>query len=499
MIARKSVLIFYVASFGYLLGFIALILVARYLGPIPLGIIGFGSGFVGLFSFLTYLGYDIAHLKRVSEGKNLDKCIGTYLIVKVILAGVTIVVVISAIFIWKLIFHGEFESSTHEIVIYILLISTVITNLANIMLSTFAARKETAKQQIPLFFGHVVQALSIIFVAVMSLSVFMFAGAYVLGAITTFILALLLFRGYPIGKPNRKYLKSYNTFAIPILFGVMGGIILTNFDKVMIQLFLGTQEVGYYFTVVNLIIFMMFMGGGLSTILIPTISTHSTNGNFKKIREIVFLAERYVSIIITPVLALTFLFSETIIFILLGNTFTSAYLVLSIFSVVMWIKITVVPSASQISGLDKPGIIGKTYVLMAVLNIILNILFIPKNLMGINLLDLGIEGAALATLISYLVQLIVFRVVVYKLTKAKPNPRIFLHLFAAGMMCTLLYFISKMIPINEVFWFFGFALTGIGIYFGLLFLMREFTKDDFKYFCKMLSLKGMTEYIRKEI
>lgn len=499
MIARKSVLIFGVSSIGYLLGFIALIFVARYMGPIPLGIIGFGSGFVGLFSFLTYLGYDVAHLKRVSEGKDLDKCIGTYLTVKIILSVITIVVVVGVIFIWKLIFHGEFESPTHEIVLYILLISVVISNLSNIMLSTFAARMETAKQEMPLLLGHVVRSSGRIFVVIMSLSVFMLAGAYVVGAIATFILALFLFRSYPIGRPNREYFKSYNMFAIPIIFGVMGFTILANLDKVMIQSFLGTQEVGYYFTVESLIIFTMFIGHGVSTLLVPTISSHSIKGNFKEIRSTILLAERYLSMIITPILAFTFLFSKDIVFIILGDDFTSAYLVLSIFSIIMWVRIMNISFSSQISGLDKPGIIGKSYILVVALNIFLNLLLIPKKFMGVNLIGLGIEGAAVATLVSYLVQMIIFRVVVYKLTKVKPFHKVLLHLLAAGGMNISLYLIVIMTPGYEWYWLFVLGLIGIGIYFGLLFLMREFTKEDYDFFRLMLSPKKMIGYIRSEI
>lgn len=499
MIARKSVLIFGVSSIGYILGFIALIFVARYMGPIPLGIIGFGMGFVGLFSFITYLGYDVAHLKRVSEGKDLDRCIGTYLTVKIVLAAVTIAVVVGTTFIWKLIFHGEFESSTHEIVLYILLISVVISNLASVMLQTFAARKETAKQQMPLLTGRIVQALSRIFVAVMSLSVFILAGAYVLGAIVTFVFALFLFRGYPIGRPNKEYFKGYSMFAIPMMMGVMGGAILMNMDKVMIQSFLGTEEVGYYFTVESLILFTMFIGKGVATLLLPTISSYSTKSNFEEVRRITSLAERYLSMIISPVLAFTFLFSRPIIFIFLGDAFTPAYLVLSIFSIVMWIRITIVPFSSQVMGLDKPSIIGKTFILIVIINVCLNLLLIPKKLMGINLIGLGIEGAAIATLFAYLVQMIIYRIAVYRLTKTKPYSRVLLHLFATGGTCVFLYFIGTKISVYEWYWLFGLALIGIGIYFGLLYLMREFTKEDFNFFKRTLSPKKMVEYVSSEI
>lgn len=89
----------------------------------------------------------------------------------------------------------------------------------------------------------------------------------------------------------------------------------------------------------------------------------------------------------------------------------------------------------------------------------------------------------------------------YKLTKTKPNPRILLHLFTAAGINGLLYLISKRIPINEWYVFVTLALVliGIGIYFGILFLIGEFTKQDLKFFRLTLSTKKMAGYIRSEI
>ena len=45
--------------------------VARYMGPEPLGLISFGTAYVTLFLIISNLGFDTAHVKRVSEGKDL--------------------------------------------------------------------------------------------------------------------------------------------------------------------------------------------------------------------------------------------------------------------------------------------------------------------------------------------------------------------------------------------------------------------------------------------
>jgi len=499
MIARKAMLIFTVSTIGYFLSFIALIFVGRFLGPIPLGIIGFASGFVGLFSFLAYFGFDTAHIKRISEGKDLGKCVGTYLSVKIILAIITIIVVISSVYLWKIILNGEFESQTHEIVLYIILVSVVITNLSNIMLSTFAGLKETAKQQIPLFIGHITQSVSRIIVAVLSLSVFFLAGAYVLGAISTFIFALFLFRKYPIKKPSKEYFYNYRIFAFPIIFGVIGSTIIANFDRVMIQFFLGTQQVGLYFTAENLIMFCMFLGHGLLTVLIPTISSFSINGNEESIRLVVSQSERYISMITTPFLAFTFLFSYPLINVILGETFASAYMVLSIYSVIMWIKITIIPISAEICGIDKPKIFGKVYIVIVIVNIIFNFLLIPDQISGIPLPGLGIEGAAIATLISFLIQMILYRFIIFKLTRTKPNPKIILHLLSAFIMSLILYFIYKILIIKDWYYLLALALFGLFIYYVFLYLIKEFTLNDFKFFKLILSKKKMIEYIKNEL
>ena len=70
-----------------LLAYIALYFISRDMGPEAYGIIGFAMGFVGLFTILTDLGFNSAHIKRVSEGKDMGTCIGTYLVSKLGFAG----------------------------------------------------------------------------------------------------------------------------------------------------------------------------------------------------------------------------------------------------------------------------------------------------------------------------------------------------------------------------------------------------------------------------
>jgi hypothetical protein len=45
----------------------------------------------------------------------------------------------------------------------------------------------------------------------------------------------------------------------------------------------------------------------------------------------------------------------------------------------------------------------------------------------------------------------------------------------------------------------GFALFGLGIYIGVLYLLREFTKEDLHFFLDVLNIKKMFRYIKEEM
>jgi len=61
-----------------------------------------------MFNVIADLGFSAAHVKRISEGKDLGECIGTYATIKILLTVVMVALVISGIAIWKYVLHNEF-------------------------------------------------------------------------------------------------------------------------------------------------------------------------------------------------------------------------------------------------------------------------------------------------------------------------------------------------------------------------------------------------------
>jgi hypothetical protein len=76
-LGRKSVVLFFGTGLASTFGFVTTILIARWLGPDALGILGFSMGLVGMLTAFLLPGLNQAHQKRVAEGGDLGRCMGT--------------------------------------------------------------------------------------------------------------------------------------------------------------------------------------------------------------------------------------------------------------------------------------------------------------------------------------------------------------------------------------------------------------------------------------
>jgi O-antigen/teichoic acid export membrane protein len=501
LIARKSFLIFLNLIIGSVLGYVALFFILKYMGADDYGIIGFGMAYVGMFAFITDFGFNTTHIKRVSEGQDLGKCVGTFLVIKIVLIVIMSAIVLGTIMIWKYGLGRGFESQDHENVIYLFILYHALLSIAAVPIGTFAARRETAKQQLASLLDPLIRVPLAIIIAVYSFGVFALAWSYLLGVVGLLVASVILFRKYPIGKFDPKVFRNYLSFALPISVSSTIGIISLNIDKVMIQLFWDSTSVGYYFGVQKLTGFIVFVSIAVTTLLFPTLSRHHGKNEYSEIRKLTNSAERYVSLVIVPCTTLIMVFSGPILNLFSGDMANNAKDILRIMAIYSLLLSFAKIFSQQIVAIDKPGLMAKIGVSIAVINIILNLLLIPKDIqsLGINLFGLGAEGAAIASTISMGIGLILIKIYTKKLTDTKWNPRILLHFGSAVIMAIVLLTIDMMISIER--WYeIGFAcILGFGIYIGLLWVLRELKRSDLDLFFDIVNPKGMGRYIISEL
>jgi len=484
-----------------LLAYVALYFISRDMGPEAYGIIGFAIGFVGLFTILTDLGFNPAHMKRVSEEKDIGTCIGTYLVSKLIFVFILIFVIIGVVGIWKIILGRGFESSTHELAIYIILCYYAVNSIGTFFYYTYMATKKIAKAQIPLVIGTITRTISIIIVALSGFDALALAWAYVLGEIIFLFVSVLLFRGLPIKRPTKECFRNYYVFAMPLILVGISYTIIVNADKVIIQLFWTSEEVGYYFASFRIVQFLLVAAAAVGTLLLPTISGYHSKQDTESIKKTVFLSERYISMLIFPIVIGMVVLAEPTVRILLSSSFYPAVPILMVLPFFVIFEALTQPYLYELIGMNKPNLARNRILIIMVFTILLNIILIPKDIgsLGLKLFGLGAIGASIAMVVGYIAGFIYCRYAAWKLAKNPFNPRIFFHLFSAVIMGIILYVLLTFVPIDRWYVLLGYSLLGLGIYLCILRLFKEFTRKDFDFVLDLLNIKKMWNYIRDEI
>ncbi len=501
MIARKSALIISIQFLNGLIGFIGLKFIALYMEPWEYGIVGFAYGFVSLFTIFSDFGFGTAHVKRISEGKNLGKCIGAFAAIKIILTGILVTTTFLSIVVWRFVLGQGFESPLHEQAVYLLLAYFVLYSLSQMFTTTFAAKKEIAKAQIPYFMFTLVRVVFTVFVAYFGFGVLALAYTYLLGEILQFTLAYYFFRTYPVENFSVDYLKNYSKFAFPMAIASAASIIITNIDKVIIQLFWGAQQVGEYFAVFNLSRFLLNFSTAVATLLLPTISSFHVKNNMEEIRKLTLSSERYLNMIVFPLIILMVALAEPIIHIILSDKYLPALPVLQILPFFVLLEVLSQPYQCQLQGMNMPHIVRNRILIMMVVNVVLNLILVPKDIqsLGISLAGLGATGSAIATVVAYIVGLVMTRTYAFRVAHITGNYRIVLHIVAAVLMGLIMYYSTIILSIDRWYQLLGISLLGLLFYFGALFIIKEFKREDYDLFLDTLNIKKMASYIWSEV
>jgi len=501
MIARKSALIVITQILNGILGFIALKFISKFMQPWEYGVVGFAYGFVAIFSIFGKLGFDQAHIKRVSEGKDMGNCIATFAVIKIFLVALLSLTVILSIAVWKFVMHRGFESPVNEKAIYIMLSYFALSTLSSIMISTFNARKEIAKARLPYSAFVLMRVVATVFIAYMDLGPLALAYAYLFGEIFRFALAMVFFKGYPVGKPSIEYAKSYIAFARPMAIASASWIVMTNIDKVFIQLFWSATQVGEYFAVFNLSRFVILFASSLGILLLPTFSEHHARNDANAIKNIVLQSERYLSMIVFPIVIAMIFLAKPIIHMLLSDKYMPALPVLQILPLFVLLDALSRPYQSQLQGMNMPQYSRNSIFMMMLTNVFLNFILIPKDIrsLGLKLFGLGIKGAAISTVISYFIGLVYIRISSWRVTGIAGGKSLFYHFIAAAAMAMALHEMQNIMKIRLWYHLIFASSLGFAVYLAVLVMLKEFKKQDFDLFMDTLNIKKMLKYVWGEI
>ncbi len=420
MHARKSLLILLARFSSQALSFIALLFITRYLGTDVYGSLTFSMALVATFNGLADLGFNSANIKRISEGQDLEDCVSTFASIKVVLTGLMVGVTLSMVLAYTYVL-GRGLSDTSLQLLLMFIGYYVFFDLAGIAIYTFDAKMETAKSQIIQLMDPLFRVPLVILVALNRMSVYSLAIAFLVGSAAVFGSSIIMLMRSGIRWRRPTLFRSFFKFAMPLMVASIIGIIWANSDKIVVGFFGSTVDLALYNSGLSLMGILITVGAGVGTITFPLFSKFYTEGKLNQIRLHTRDAERFISMILLPIVIVVFIFPYAIASILLGGNFTMAGGPLQILVITTVLGLLNTAYLAQFVATNRTDMTLKITLFTLIVNFTLLIIFVPTSILGIRLMGLSYMGAAYAGLITATAAFVLVRFMVWKLTQTGSN------------------------------------------------------------------------------
>jgi len=495
MLAQKLALSYTTKIIEQFFQIIASIVVARIAGPGVLGTVAFGLAYVSMFTSISDLGFGTAYMKKISEGGDLSTCLGTFARIKISLILAYIIVVIGFFCTQKYIFHTQFESRDHIIVIFIMLAAVSVQQLFMICNTTFTSYTQVAKSNLPNMLRTLLYQILRIIIVLLGYRAVALAFGNLVATILIMPLYIYLFKDYRIGKYDKNLAKQYLKIALPVMLIAITTKLTVTIDKVLLQFFTSSEQVGYYAASYRVGGFVLLIGQSVCNLFFPIFSKAFSNNNVLSVKSKLEKFERFSFLFVMPVVILLTLNADVIVKVLLGREYISSISIMQVINIAMFLMVVNVPFGSVITGKGDFNTSARLNIYNFVIYaIVLIVLIHPKflNLAGL--------GTAISLLISYL-----FLGIIYRIYAKKYVPIISHHIAVKFMLygvinfLIFLYFIHYQLISNTIIFRIIFALIYVIVTYFSFFILGMMKKADWIYLKTLIDIRSVGRYVKSEV
>jgi O-antigen/teichoic acid export membrane protein len=472
---------------------VSTIIVARFAGAKVLGMVTFGLAYVTLFTFFADMGIGTAHIKYISEGKDLANSIATFKRIKLFLICFFSIVVIAAFYIQKNLFGYQFETTEHETVIFIFLIVVIFQQLIQIPNITFIGRIEQAKQDIPYSIQNIALQIIRIILAVLGFKAIALSFGNLLAVLISLPISYYLFKGYPNGKYDKDIAKKYIKIALPVTLVIISTILLQNIDNVFVQFFCGSKELGIYAVGYRFGGFILTLSSTVNLIFFPLFSEAVSNKNFIYIKNTIIKYERFLFIFLMPALMFITFNTKLILKILVGQEYMRSANVMNYLFYATFFMLISMPYYNVLNGLSEFKLTSKIYIASVFVFVIMAVILVHPSFM-----NLGSSGMGLNVFINNTLLVLAFRF----LSKKKISEIDLVPSLKYSIIGLIFYIAAAVLftALNFSIIFKEIILLSLSALMYLAFYMFDLlNSSDFKQLFSIFKINDLIGYIRKEI
>lgn len=257
-------------------------------------------------------------------------------------------------------------------------------------------------------------------------------------------------------RPTFENIPAYLGFGVPLLPASLGYWVSNLSDRYIIGFLMNVSSVGIYSVGYGIGGLVYFMLGPMAGVLLPDLSALYDQGQIEELeRRFCRVLKYYLALGIPAVIGLAIL-SKPLVLLLSTSEFVSAANVIILVAIGVFFFAVFGLYSQLLSVLKSVRTLSLLWIGMAIMNISLNFLLIPK---------FGIIGAAVATLVSFLLGAILAVAYIRKRFHISFRGN---WLSKIALSSIIMAIVVHLIPADSIFMLIAAVLAGVVIYSGCL-------------------------------
>ena len=412
LIAKTSVIVFVGLILSKIFTYVYRIIIARHFGPEIYGLFSLAIMILGWFIAFSSLGLSeglLRHIALYRGEKKINKIRFLFKISKRIVLFSTLISAILLFLLSEFISLRFFHNPDLTIFLKIFSILIPLSVFSSIYLSVIRAYEKISWHA---FVSNILRsALKLIIIIILILLGFKTNAiifSYSLGILIILVVSYLIckykipeiFKKYILQKEIRKNIaKELFSYSWPILFlGLLGGI-LYGIDSFAIGYFRSTLEIGFYNAAIPIALLLNIAPELFIRLFFPLMTKEYSKKNLGVIKELSQQVGKWIFMLNLPFFVMIILFPGVFINLLFGQEYLIAENALRLLAIGAFFSSLTLLSSNLIAMIGKTRLMLADLTVILTLNVILNIILVPKY---------GLNGAAFSTMICGIIFGLIF-------------------------------------------------------------------------------------------
>jgi len=459
---QRHGMMYLVSSLGItMIGFLATIFYAHWVGPAVLGAYLLFVSFFNILSFIADFGIGYAGTQRICEGKDPDSFFTASLAIRM---GLYILIVAALI-----IFRERFVDLNQTGLFWVLIIVVGLSTLQTSFGVAISASNRLGLAASTTLINNITRIVVQVIGVFLGYQVYGLVGGLVTGILLELIIELK-FIDYRFTKFTWYHVKSLFSFSSGVVLISAGSILFDNINLIIIAYFLPVSYVGIFGVCWTFSFFALFISTALVNTLYVKVSRWNAQKDMHAIALSLSRATTYSLIFALPMLIGGMMLGYNLLFYLYGESFTAGATALVIIIAMRVIQsvLNLYTNFLMATNQAKQAIAG---ILVGILvNIVLCLLLVPF---------IGIAGAAAGALANVMISIFIVRKYLSKTVPITLETAAIRHIVIATVVMTLALLVMRALPLGQsLILTITMVVIGALIYFTVLLKLDAQIRED---------------------